>query len=176
MFTSWFNDIKLAGKLFTAFTCCLVLCGLACLVAISRMSVISQSTTRLNNEAVRNATLLTDVVSNLKQYRIWQLRYAATKSDGDRKLCEESMSDIASQTKAAIDAYAKNATDRSDIDNAKLVSDEWRDVQAQTPLVVRVCRSGTQAQIDEVISTTSYAPVKKRDYREFFSSALALGQ
>jgi hypothetical protein len=87
-----FKNLKVAHKLALSIGICLVISIIAVSVAIVKMRDMYNSTTHLYRDSVLGVSALYQVNNDVKQYRLWQLRYGVERSDSAWQLCETGLS------------------------------------------------------------------------------------
>jgi len=156
---NWFNDLKISAKLAGGFSICLFLAVIAGIAGISQMNVMDYSTSVMYNDAFRGVDLLSQTTSDLKQYRLWQIRYGIMKDQAGWDLVDKNLADYEAKTNKDLDDYAAFAGNSDAAKLLALLKADFKAMTDSTPLISKACKGGNIKEIQGIIAGASYTPV-----------------
>ncbi|HEY3332390.1 MAG TPA: methyl-accepting chemotaxis protein [Capsulimonadaceae bacterium] len=136
---TWFSNVKIASKLAIAFGVCLFLAIVAGVVAVSRMAQLNGNTNELVAGPLSRATDLGKIVSDMKQYRIYQLKQVLTQSKEELTKNEQQMTERSNLMQSDMDGYKKAIKVDEDKANFEKLTVAWaayRSLDGKTDAVV----------------------------------------
>ncbi|HEY3330629.1 MAG TPA: methyl-accepting chemotaxis protein [Capsulimonadaceae bacterium] len=157
---NWFNNLRVAYKLALGFGICLFFALFAGVIAIQRLGVVDHASQKLSSVAVENTETVGSAINDIKQFRLWQVRYGISKDPSNIAACDNGLAKSEAAANLDVDKYVKAATDPEDVQNANLLKTKWKALVDATPRIRSVGLAGTQQQINTVISIETY-PVAK---------------
>jgi methyl-accepting chemotaxis protein len=157
----WFVNLGIAYKLALGFGVCLVLALIAGVAALQRMATMDQAATRISSDSVKGQDILVEIISDVKQFRAWQIRYGVMKDKAGWDQCDSNINDLEAAVDQQMQEYKAHATDPADVDNIKALAKDWQATIAAHADVRRVCMTNLSSNADvQNVIVTSYIPAK----------------
>ncbi|HEY3330631.1 MAG TPA: methyl-accepting chemotaxis protein [Capsulimonadaceae bacterium] len=124
---SWFNNLKIAQKLGLSFGICLLLALAAGAVAVTKMASMNANTATIMAGPFDELATVAELRSDMKQYRLWQLRYMLATTANVKASIRQDLSKTADEIDKGIAKYQKLAKDPTDAGNIDVLQQRWQE-------------------------------------------------
>jgi len=153
---NWIANIKVIHKLALGFGLCLLVCVAAGGIIVSKMGNLYDAGQSMQAESVSGVGALAGIIENVKQYRIWQLRYGLERDAAGWSPLENNLADYEKKTNGSIATYERNAKDPTDLANITQLKSSWNSMVASTAAIKAVASSKNDLKIRKVEAVDSY--------------------
>ncbi|HEY3332479.1 MAG TPA: methyl-accepting chemotaxis protein [Capsulimonadaceae bacterium] len=152
---NWFLNLRVAHKLALAFGVCLFLAFVAGAVAVSRMAAMIGNTHLIVSDALEGSTSIGKIVSDIKQYRVYQLKFIIAQSPAAMDAVEVSMKKVSDSLDKNMRDYEISMTQDDDKANFAKLKSDWAAYRALDSKIEAISRSNNIKACDAIINGES---------------------